>query len=49
MTSFWIIVAIMAPVVLFGGIVAFLVTRFALSVEEELRPRDEGKRWINFT
>ena len=47
MVSFWIVIAIMAPVALFGIVTVLLIAGFDRSVDDELHPKDEGDRWIN--
>ena len=47
MVSFWIVVAIMAPVALFGGVAAFLIIGSDRSVDEALRLEEEDAHWVS--
>jgi hypothetical protein len=49
MGSFWMIVAIMAPVAIVGvGIIA-LISRYDREVEDGLRAQEPDERWMSLT
>ncbi len=47
MVSFWIVVAIMGPVALFGGVAAILIFGSDSSIDETLRLQEEDARWVS--
>jgi hypothetical protein len=47
MVWFWVVVAIMAPVALFGAVAAVLIIGFDRAIDADLPIEDEDSHWVS--